>query len=231
AAAIVRGIEVYHVKANGWNDIGYNFLVDRYGTIYEGRYGGIDKNVIGAPAEGYNTGTVGVSMIGNYSAAPPTAAERAALVSLLAWRLDVAHVDPLSTVVYTSGGNYKWKAGTPVTLHAISGHRDTGPTECPGSAAYMLLPLIARQVARTGLPKLYSPVVSGVLGGPLRFQARLSSALPWTVTVTDALGAVVAQGKGRSAIVDWTWDSTGIAGGAYTWTIDAGANVLPGTGK
>ena len=61
AAAIMRGIEIYHVKSNGWNDIGYNFLVDRYGTVYEGRYGGIDRNVIGAYARGFNTGSVGVA--------------------------------------------------------------------------------------------------------------------------------------------------------------------------
>src|SRR5437763_2360161 len=170
APAIVRGIEVYHVKANGWNDIGYNFLVDRFGTVYEGRAGGIDRNVIGAHAEGFNTGTFGVSLIGNFQAAAPTAAMQAALVSLLAWRLDVAHVDPLSTVVYTSGGNAKFRAGKLVTLRAVSGHRDTGPTECPGNGTYALLPSIARRVSVTGLPKLYSPTVIGALGGPVRFE-------------------------------------------------------------
>ena len=64
----MRGIEVYHVQGNGWNDIGYNFLVDRFGTIYEGRGGGIDQNVIGAHAQGFNSGTVGVALVGNFTA-------------------------------------------------------------------------------------------------------------------------------------------------------------------
>src|SRR5205823_3853918 len=83
AASIVRGIEVYHVKSNGWNDIGYNLLVDRCGQIYEGRYGGVDKNVIGAHSQGFNTGTVGVALIGTYSSTGPTAAQRQALVNVL----------------------------------------------------------------------------------------------------------------------------------------------------
>lgn len=218
AAAIVRGIEAYHVLGNGWNDIGYNFLVDRYGTIYEGRGGGITRNVIGAHAEGFNTGTVGVALIGNFTHASPTEAMLSSLVKLLAWRLDLAHVDPLSTVVYTSGGNFKYRAGRAVTLRAISGHRDTGPSECPGNVAYRLLPSIARRVAATGLPKVYSPTVAGVLGGSIRFQARLSSALPWTVTVTTVKGVVVAQGSGTGALVDWTWHSR--RGGPFAWTIE-----------
>src|SRR5262249_5646975 len=84
SAAIVRGIEVYHVKGNGWNDIGYNFLVDRYGTVYEGRGGGITRNVIGAHALGFNNGTVGVSLIGNFQSTAPPPAMQSALVRLLA---------------------------------------------------------------------------------------------------------------------------------------------------
>jgi N-acetylmuramoyl-L-alanine amidase/FlgD Ig-like domain len=237
AASIVRGIEVYHVKGNGWNDIGYNFLVDRYGTVYEGRGGGMTRNVIGAHALGFNTGTVGVALIGNFQNAAPPSAMQTALVSLLAWRLDVAHVDPLSTVAYTSGGNGKFRAGKVVTLRAISGHRDTGPSECPGNVAYALLPSVARRVGETGLPKLYAPVVSGALAHGIRFQARLSSSLPWTVTVKDARGTVVAQKSGRSQLVDWTWSSTAAgkgpfsAGkGPFSWTIASGGDVLPASG-
>src|SRR5204862_3601201 len=115
--AIVRGIEVYHVKGNGWNDIGYNFLVDKYGQVFEGRYGGVDRNVIGAHAEGFNTGSVGVAVLGTYASAAPPPVAQTALADLLAWRLDVAHVDPLSTVTAISGGNPAFAAGVPVTLH------------------------------------------------------------------------------------------------------------------
>ncbi|HEY3920747.1 MAG TPA: N-acetylmuramoyl-L-alanine amidase [Gaiellaceae bacterium] len=231
AAAIVRGIEVYHVQGNGWNDIGYNFLIDRYGTIYEGRGGGITRNVIGAHALGFNTGTVGVALIGDFNTATPPPAMQAALVKLLAWRLDIAHIDPRSTVAYTSGGNAKFRAGKVVTLRAISGHRDTGPSECPGNDAYALLPLIAKRVSLTGLPKLYSPVVSGVLGGNVRFQARLSGSLPWSVTVTNAAGKLVTRHSGRSQTIDWTWSSAGAGKGPFAWAIASGKELLPATGS
>ena len=97
SAAIVRGIEIYHVKGNGWNDIGYNFLVDKYGQVFEGRYGGVDRHVIGAHAEGFNTGSVGVAVLGSYGSSAPPKVARTALANLLAWRLDIAHVDPTST--------------------------------------------------------------------------------------------------------------------------------------
>jgi flagellar hook assembly protein FlgD len=228
--AIVRGIEVYHVKGNGWNDIGYNFLIDRYGTVYEGRGGGMTRNVIGAHALGFNAGTVGVSLMGNFDVATPPPVMQAALVKLLAWRLDIAHIDPLSTVAYTSGGNAKFHAGKVVTLRAISGHRDTGPSDCPGRYAYALLPSIAQRVALTGLPKLYAPVVSGALGGNVRFQARLSSARPWTITVSDTKGKVVASKAGTTQIVDWTWNAAGLGKGPFSWTIASGTDVLPATG-
>ena len=222
SAAIVRAIEIYHVQGNGWNDIGYNFLVDKYGQIFEGRYGGMTRPVIGAHAMGFNAGSAGVALIGSYSAATVTPAARAALVSLLAWRLDISHVDPRSRVVRVSAGNPRYPPGTAVTLNAISGHRDTYPTSCPGSSLYAQLPSIRIAVARRGLPKIYEPVAVGSLGGPVRFAARLSSAVPWTVTVRDENGTLVASGTGTSTAVDWTWDSSGAdPNQRYAWTIGA----------
>jgi hypothetical protein len=229
SAAIVRGIELYHVQANGWDDIGYNFLVDRYGQVFEGRYGGITRNVIGAHAGGFNTGSVGVAVIGNFSRSALPPAARSALVKLLAWRLDVAHDDPLSRLTWRSRGNGRFRVGTPVSLRTISGHRDTGFTDCPGTRLYRQLDSIAREVAATGLPKLYAPTVQGTLGGPVTFGGLLSSALPWTVTITLG-GEKVAEGSGTGPTVSWTWDSTGAAPGRYTWTIDAGPSVRPAAG-
>ena len=230
SAAIVRGIEIYHVQGNGWNDIGYNFLVDKYGQVFEGRYGGVDKNVIGAHAEGFNTGSTGVAVLGTYGSAAPSAAARIALANLLAWRLDVAHVDPLSTLTWVSGGNARFASGVPVMLRAVSGHRDTGFTTCPGAALYAQLGAIARQAASAGLPKLYTPSVHGGLGGQVRFQARLSESLPWTVTIADATGNVVASGTGTSQDINWTWDAATVVQGSYSWTIAAGDTVRPASG-
>jgi YD repeat-containing protein len=230
SAAIVRAIELYHVRGNHWNDIGYNFLVDRYGQVFEGRAGGIDRNVIGAQAEGFNTGSVGVALIGNYQAASVQPAAARALAALFAWRLDVAHVDPLGTVNWVSGGNPRFKRGTTVTLRAISGHRDTGFTSCPGTRLYAKIPDLAHQVAAIGLPKLYAPTVKRSLGGAIVFGARLSQAESWTVTVRDAAGTVVARGTGRGATIAWTWNSAGRRGGDYTWTMEAGPATRPAQG-
>jgi len=222
SSAIVRGIETYHVLGNGWDDIGYNFLVDKYGQVFEGRFGGMEKAVVGAHAMGFNYGAVGVSLLGNYNGAGLTPAARAAVVSLLAWRLDVAHVDALSRVTRVSAGNPEYAKGTAVDLRTISGHRDTYNTSCPGNSVYAQLSSITRAVAATGAPKIYSPLILGGVGGNVRFTARLSSAVPWTVTVTDSLGRIAASGTGTSTAVDWTWDASRAVPGRYTYTIAAG---------
>jgi flagellar hook assembly protein FlgD len=227
SAAIVRGIQRYHVLANGWNDIGYNFLVDKYGRIFEGRGGGMARNVVGAHAQGFNTGSTGVSVLGTYSSTPVSPAARSALVRLLAWRLDVAHARPLGHLTWISAGNPEYPTGRAVRLRAIAGHRDTGPTSCPGNSLYAQIPGIARSVAARGLPKLYNPEVSGALGGPVRITGRLSTSLPWTVTIRDGAGARVAGGGGSGTAVDWTWDASATPFGTFTYTIAAGPDVRP----
>jgi hypothetical protein len=221
SAAIVRGIELYHVKANGWNDIGYNFLVDRYGQVFEGRGGGMQRNVIGAHAEGFNTGSVGVAVIGTYSAKAPTPEAENALAKLLAWRLDVGHVDPASSAMVTSGGNPKVRAGAGVYMRAISGHRDAGFTACPGNGLYARLGQLREVALTTGLPKLYDPRLAGRLGRFVRFRARLSQPLAWAVTVKGPGGARVAERSGTGDRISWFWDSSGLEPGRYTWTMEA----------
>jgi hypothetical protein len=230
SAAIVRGIQTYHVLGNGWDDIGYNFLVDRFGQIFEGRYGGIDKNVIGAHAQGFNTGSTGIAVLGSYGGAGVSMKARNAVASLIAWRLDVAHVHPLARNSTISSGNPRFRKGLPVWLRAVSGHRDTGFTSCPGAGLYGQLGAIARQASVTGLPKLYSPAVEGSVGGLVSFTARLSSSLPWNVTIFDAAQQPVAVGTGLGATVQWTWDARFVPPGSYSYRIAAGPNVRPATG-
>jgi flagellar hook assembly protein FlgD len=230
SAAIVRGIQRYHVLSNGWNDIGYNFLVDKYGQVFEGRGGGVGRNVVGAHAQGFNTGSVGVSVLGTYEGSRVSTAARSALVKLLAWRLDVGHVDPVSALTFRSYGNDRFPAGTNVRLRAVSGHRDTGSTSCPGASLYAQLPRLAKSVAARGLPKLYEPRARGALGGLVRFTARLSSAATWTVRVRNSGGSAVAQGTGRGTAVDWTWDSSAAPVDRYIYVIAAGPDTRPAVG-
>jgi hypothetical protein len=229
APAIVKAIELYHVKGNGWNDIGYNFLVDRFGTIYEGRYGGIDRNVVGAHALGFNTGSVGVALLGTYQSTAPSQAAQAALETLLAWRLDLAHVDPTSTLTVVSGGSERYRPGIPVTLRAVAGHRDTGLTECPGDELYARLPAIASAARELGGPKIFNPRVDISRTGPVRFRATLSTSLKWHVSVSDADGNAIADGSGSGVNVDWTWTASA-APATYRWSISAGS-ARPATGS
>ena len=138
AAGIVRGIYKYHTAVLGWGDIGYNALVDKYGNIYEGRYGGLTKNVQGAHAGGFNKGTFGISMMGDYSTAHPTPAMINSVGAMIGWRMRIAGLDPSGKATLTSQGykTAKYGAGQQATLPSIFAHRDVGDTTCPGAAGY-----------------------------------------------------------------------------------------------
>lgn len=230
APAVVRAIQVFHVKGNGWDDIGYNALVDRFGTVYEGRYGGLDRGVVGAHARGFNTGSFGVAVMGEYTRVDPPKPAVDALVRTLAWRLDVAHVDALGTFTGLSAGNERFGPGIPVFLRVISGHRDTGLTSCPGDRLYAQIPQIARRVAMAGLPKLYAPRVARDETGAVRFTATLAGANAWTVTVTDPTGVELARGSGSGTTVDWAWTPPDGVPSGTRWRIAAqGATAAEGT--
>ena len=133
---ILRSIQAYHMDANGWDDIGYNFLVDRFGRVWEGRGGGIERSVIGAHAGGFNTNSTGVSVLGTFTdVAPPTAAT-AAVSRLLSWKLPFHGSDPASQTAVESKGSTRYPEGTVVTLPNVSGHRDVSQTSCPGNRMY-----------------------------------------------------------------------------------------------
>lgn len=152
---IIRSIYAYHVKSRGWSDIGYNFLVDRFGRIWEGRFGGVDKNVVGAHTLGYNDYSFAMSAIGNFETTQPSQAMLQAYGALFGWKLAINGVNPASTAQ---------KVGKK-TFQAINGHRDAGSTACPGKYLYAQIPAI-RQLAATGAP---AP----------------APAVPTTVTITD----------------------------------------------
>ena len=149
SASMVLAIAKYHRDTNGWNDIGYNFLVDQYGQVFEGRAGGIDQAVIGAQAQGYNSQSTGVAVLGTFTAAPIPEAAMASITQLLGWKLTLHGVPCEGGLTIISGGGSlnRYSSGTPVAMQRISGHRDGDSTACPGDALYAQLPELRRRAA------------------------------------------------------------------------------------
>lgn len=135
SAALVRAIYYFHTHTNQWCDLGYNFLVDKFGTVFEGRFGGAASAVVGAHAEGYNTASTGVAVMGTFAAVPLPTPAYTAVRNLLAWKLALHGVDPHGTV--TAGGK---------PVRTIAGHRDLTPTACPGDTIAPLLPQLRTDV-------------------------------------------------------------------------------------
>ena len=200
APAIVRGVYGYHTRSLHWSDVGYNFLVDRYGVIYEGRYGGVTRGVIGAQVLGFNTGSTGVSVLGTFSTATPPSAVVTSIERLLAWKLDVHHVDPLGTGTLVCGYGQKFRTGQRVTFPAIAGHRDANYTDCPGGRLYAQLPNVRKVAALRGQPKIYGfiaedPAISPN-GDGVRDRATIgftvSQAAGWRLEIRNAAGLLGA---------------------------------------
>ncbi|MCM2577814.1 peptidoglycan recognition protein family protein [Streptomyces meridianus] len=147
--AMLRAMEVDHVRGQGWDDIGYNFVVDRCGTIYEGRGGGSGRPVHGAHTEGFNDDSVGVAALGDFgpgTTVPPAMLRGIAKVA--AWKLR-ADIDPHGTVrLVSTNDDSRYPKGRAARFHAVSGHRDSQETRCPGDALYAQLPAIRDEAAR-----------------------------------------------------------------------------------
>ncbi len=239
--AILRGIYAYHTQSRGWRDIGYNYLIDRFGRIWEGRYGGITLPVVGAHTLDYNENSFAASAIGNYDIAHPSAAMIDAYARLYAWKLSLHGVRPTSR---------QKVAGT--TFDAISGHRDAAQTACPGRYLYAKIPTIiakaqhdqhrflgrdlqhsfvrdsrpdllmvdqagAVSVARgTGPPGFAAPVVGSGSNGPTSFIG-----MDRVVPVRDVTGDHVIDLMARTASTGSTAVYPGLGGGIF------GAPVRP----
>jgi hypothetical protein len=134
SVGIMRGIWAYHVQSLGYCDIAYNFIVDNYGTPFEGRLGGIDQPVVGAHAIGANTGTTGIAILGTFSTVTPSGGALGTLENLIRWKLFIHGANPFDDPAAD-----------------ILGHRDTSSTECPGDSLYSYLP-VTRQNVKAGWP-------------------------------------------------------------------------------
>ncbi|MGK5731931.1 peptidoglycan recognition protein family protein [Streptomyces sp. URMC 124] len=148
SASVIRGIYRYHVVSSGWRDVGYNFLIDKCGTVYEGRAGGVAKAVKGAHTLGFNSNSMGIAVLGTYGTTSPSSAAVDAVADLTAWKLGLFGANPAGTASLVSGGGNRFKKGTKVRLKAISGHRDGFATDCPGDRLYGRLGTVRSVAAR-----------------------------------------------------------------------------------
>jgi hypothetical protein len=233
--AMLRAIYAYHSRTRGWGDIGYNFIVDRFGRIWEGRYGGVDSAVIGAHTGGFNYQTFGVSMLGTYSTAAVPPAVLDAVARLFAWKLAGHYRDPNGSTLLTSagGGTSRYPRGVTVAKRVISGHRDVGRTACPGDRGYAALALLRAKVTAIMGTGLLAPAVAPATVGHLAAGPRLTAALwrpsSWTVTVTaDCPAAVARRYTGTGTRIDVRWNLLDGAGrrvrpGGYRLTVQAAA--------
>ncbi|GAB7039550.1 N-acetylmuramoyl-L-alanine amidase [Catenuloplanes niger JCM 9533] len=145
--ALVRAIHAYHVKSRKWGDIGYNFVVDKCGTVFEGRRGGAELSVLGAHTYGFNTDSFGVVVLGTYSTRAASAAALRSLAHLAAWKLGAEAADTGAQVLLESRADNRYRVGNQVIFHRVSAHRDGVLTECPGNALYRQIPEVRRQAA------------------------------------------------------------------------------------
>jgi len=191
--SIIAGIQTYHQRSQGWNDIGYNFLVDKFGRIWEGRAGGIGAAVVGAHASGANTGSVGVSVLGDYTSSGASAAAIAAVGAVIGWKFALHGVDANATTTVTGNESNKFTPGQVVTLPTIVGHRDVGTTSCPGMIQGQLDLIRSFAAARAA-------VSNGTVDHWVRSRADTVRAAGWGVDVRSSDNVKVSAFRNGSQV-------------------------------
>jgi hypothetical protein len=235
AAAQVRAIYAYHTKSLGHSDIDYNFLVDRFGRLYEGRYGGMDRPVLGAHTAGFNEQSFAVVALGNFETYFPPAAElalmRDAIARLFAWKLGLHGGNPGQTVSLVSAGYIratKYPKGTVATIPAMSTHQTVNFTACPGKYVQAEVPAIrslAVAYADAAVPPL-QPATDTFMAGDrvsVEFVTEARHALQWTAHV---LGPCT-----NSAVRTLSGNTSGPGPVTVAWDLrdGSGTMLLPGT--
>jgi uncharacterized protein with LGFP repeats len=220
SAGIVRSIFGYHTQTLGWGDIAYNALVDQYGQVFEGRFGGITKPVEGSHTGGFNTNTWAVCMIGDFDKAPPTPVQLRAVGQLLGWRLAMDSVDPHGAVRLTSAGGpfTRFPQGVTPTLPTIFAHRDVGDTACPGNAGYAFLDRIRDIAARFNQPPNTQDLVESMQGGAICARWLAMGGMK---SLLGAPTSPEAPGAGSTRYVIFT-------NGAIYWSTASGAQPVTG---
>lgn len=186
SAKIIRSIQAYHVKSRGWSDIGYNFLVDKCGKLFEGRRGGVTNAVVGAHTYGFNTNSAGIAVLGHYSQAQPSPAAELTVAQVAASRLGAYGFNPTTTAKLTEGArDGKFPYNESVTFQRVAGHRDGVVTECPGSNLYARLPAI-RSLATNVVSGLALKSLTGATSVGGVHYTRTGVTAAWTVTTPAA---------------------------------------------
>ncbi len=229
--AMLRAIYAFHRYGNGWNDIGYNFVLDLFGRIFEARAGGIDEPVVGAHAGGYNLVSSGVAVLGSFSEVPISSAARQSLERLLAWKLSLHGVPAAGRVtvrVNPAGASYsRFPAGAHVSLAHISGHRDADSTDCPGDVLYGELPGIRRAVLQlAGRP---ARVTLALGAGATAQAAVLTGALAYLDGTPIAGAPVEVQQRSVSAKGEVVLEQTlaqVVTGASGEWSVPV--SIAPG---
>jgi len=148
SAQQIRGMYHYHTRTLGWADLGYNVVVDKYGQIFEGRKGGLARNITGAHSLGFNRESFGVSVMGNYSTRSLPSAAIEAVSKIIAWKLSGTFQFNASakTSFYNTTSGTRYPVNSTARLNVISAHRDVNYTDCPGGSYYRQLPSIRSRV-------------------------------------------------------------------------------------